>query len=122
MANTSSARKAARQAIRRTEVNKSRRSLYRTAVRKVEEAIAAPPGLEQAATRAIKDLGIDYLQLDDADFGATQVRAEPELWNLELVGVDGASRLYRIQWPRAQPVTRYLPTREDRNGPNRNKP
>lgn len=88
----------------------------------VEEAIAAPPGLEQAATRALKDLGIDYLQLDDADFGATQVRAEPELWNLELVGVDGASRLYRIQWPRARPLTRYLPTREDRDRPNRNKP
>ena len=37
MANTSSARKAARVIARRTEVNKSRRSLMRNSVRKVEE-------------------------------------------------------------------------------------
>jgi small subunit ribosomal protein S20 len=41
MANTKSAKKATRQIARRTEVNKSRRSRLRTAVRKVEEAIAA---------------------------------------------------------------------------------
>lgn len=40
MANTKSAKKAARQTIRRTEVNKSRRSRMRTFIRKVEEAIA----------------------------------------------------------------------------------
>jgi len=41
MANTTSARKAARKIARRTEVNKARRSRVRSAVRKVEEAIAA---------------------------------------------------------------------------------
>jgi small subunit ribosomal protein S20 len=41
MANTKSAKKAARQIARRTVVNKSRRSRMRTAVRRVEEAIAA---------------------------------------------------------------------------------
>ncbi len=41
MANTKSAQKAARQTLRRTEVNKSRRSEMRTYVRKVEEAIAS---------------------------------------------------------------------------------
>jgi len=41
MANTKSAQKAARQTIRRTAVNKSRRSEMRTYVRHVEEAIAA---------------------------------------------------------------------------------
>src|SRR6266545_8200904 len=40
MANTSSARKATRQIARRTIVNKSRRSRLRTAVVKIEEAIA----------------------------------------------------------------------------------
>jgi len=52
MANTSSARKAARVIARRTEVNKSRRSLMRTSVRKVEEAIAA--GDKTAAVEALK--------------------------------------------------------------------
>jgi small subunit ribosomal protein S20 len=41
MPNTSSARKTTRKIARRTEINKSRRSLLRTVVRKVEEAIAA---------------------------------------------------------------------------------
>lgn len=52
MANTKSAKKAARQTIRRTEVNKTRRSLMRTSWRKVEEAIAA--GDAKVATEALR--------------------------------------------------------------------
>ncbi len=52
MANTSSAKKAARQAIRRTEVNKSRRTRMRNEVRSVEEAIIA--GDKVAAVAALK--------------------------------------------------------------------
>jgi small subunit ribosomal protein S20 len=52
MANTSSAKKITRQIVRRTEVNKARRSLLRTSVRKVEEAIAS--GDRNAAVAALK--------------------------------------------------------------------
>jgi small subunit ribosomal protein S20 len=52
MANTSSAKKADRQAKRRTEVNKARRGRMRTEVRKVEEALAA--GDKAAAVAALK--------------------------------------------------------------------
>lgn len=52
MANTKSAKKAARQALRRTEINKSRRSAMRTSVRKVEEAIAS--GDAKAAIAAMQ--------------------------------------------------------------------
>ena len=52
MANTSSAKKAARQTIRRTEVNKARHSALKTGVRKVEEAISA--GDKAAAEAALK--------------------------------------------------------------------
>ncbi len=52
MANTKSAQKAARQAIKRTEVNKGRRSRLRTTVRNVEQAIAA--GDKTAAEAALK--------------------------------------------------------------------
>ena len=41
MANTKSAKKAARQIARRTVINKSRRTRVRTAVRRLEEAISA---------------------------------------------------------------------------------
>ena len=53
MANTKSAKKAARQTIRRTAVNKTRRSHMRTEMRKVEEAIAS--GNKEAARAALKD-------------------------------------------------------------------
>ena len=52
MANSPSAKKRARQAARRTEVNKMRRSRVRTFIRKVEEAIAA--GDQSAALEALK--------------------------------------------------------------------
>jgi small subunit ribosomal protein S20 len=52
MANTSSAKKAARKIARRTAVNKNRRSRVRTHIRKVEEAVAA--GDKTAALAAFK--------------------------------------------------------------------
>ncbi len=53
MANTTSAKKAARKIARRTEVNKARRSQMRSAVRKAEEAIAS--GDRAAALAALKE-------------------------------------------------------------------
>lgn len=53
MANTKSAKKAARQTVHRTEVNKARRSRMRSSVRKVEEAIAA--GDKEAALAALRE-------------------------------------------------------------------
>jgi small subunit ribosomal protein S20 len=52
MANTKSARKAARKIARRTEINKSRRSRARGAVRTVEDAIEA--GDRKAALTAMQ--------------------------------------------------------------------
>jgi len=52
MANTKSAKKAARKIARRTEVNKARRSQMRTFLRKIEEAITA--GNRDAAAAALK--------------------------------------------------------------------
>ena len=53
MANTSSARKAARKIARRTEVNKARRSRMRGTIRMVEEAIAS--GDRTKALEAMKN-------------------------------------------------------------------
>ncbi|QDY70171.1 30S ribosomal protein S20 [Qingshengfaniella alkalisoli] len=52
MANTPQSKKRARQAERRTEVNKARRSRIRTFLRKVEEAIAS--GDKDAASAALR--------------------------------------------------------------------
>ncbi len=53
MANTRSAKKAARQTVRRTEANKARRSRMRSFVRRVEEAIAS--GDKDKASAALKE-------------------------------------------------------------------
>jgi small subunit ribosomal protein S20 len=53
MANTKSAKKAARQTVRRTNANKGRRSRARSCARKVEEAIEA--GDKKAAAAALKE-------------------------------------------------------------------
>jgi small subunit ribosomal protein S20 len=52
MANTSSAKKAARKIIRRAAINKNRRSRVRTYIREVEEALAS--GDKAAAVAAFK--------------------------------------------------------------------
>lgn len=52
MANTSSAKRATRVNIRRTEVNKSRRTRLKSGVRSVEEAIAS--GNKASAEAALK--------------------------------------------------------------------
>lgn len=52
MANSPQAKKRARQAQRRTDINKARRSRIRTHLRKVEEAIAS--GDKDAAAAALK--------------------------------------------------------------------
>ncbi|MFV0386933.1 30S ribosomal protein S20 [Paracoccus sp. (in: a-proteobacteria)] len=52
MANTPQSKKRARQTLRRTEVNKARRSRIRTFLRKVEEAIAS--GNADAARDALR--------------------------------------------------------------------
>lgn len=52
MANTSSAKKATRKMIRKTEINKSRRSNLKSTIKSVEEAIAS--GDKAAAAAALK--------------------------------------------------------------------
>ena len=54
MANTSSAKKAVRKIAHKTEVNRARRSLVRTHIRKVDDAIAA--GDKAAAAEAFKSV------------------------------------------------------------------
>jgi small subunit ribosomal protein S20 len=53
MANTKSAKKAARQQARRADINKARRTRVRSSLRKVEEAIAS--GDRNSALAALKE-------------------------------------------------------------------
>jgi small subunit ribosomal protein S20 len=53
MANTSSAKKAARQAVKRTAINKARRTRVRNQVRKAEEAIVVGVDTKVAAASLV---------------------------------------------------------------------
>ena len=81
MANTSSAKKAARKMLRRTEINKSRSSQLKGYVRKVEEALASgdKAAAKEAVNRAYETTLREGLlferRLFDALF-ATEDRAE----------------------------------------------
>jgi small subunit ribosomal protein S20 len=55
MANTSSAKKAARQMVRRTAVNQVRKTKLKTVVKKVEEALAAGNATEAAAALKVAE-------------------------------------------------------------------
>ncbi|HRD77543.1 MAG TPA: 30S ribosomal protein S20 [Hyphomicrobiaceae bacterium] len=70
MANTSSAKKAARKAIRRTEINKGRSTKLKTAVRKVEAAIAS--GNKEAAAAELK--AVEPVLMRSAQIGVTHKR------------------------------------------------
>lgn len=58
MANTRSAKKAVRRTLRRTEINKARKTRVRSFVRKVEEAIASgdQPAAQAALAKAQPEL------------------------------------------------------------------
>jgi small subunit ribosomal protein S20 len=58
MANTKSAKKATRQIARRTVVNKSRRAHVRSAMRKVEEAIATGDRTQALAAMSVAEPAI----------------------------------------------------------------
>jgi small subunit ribosomal protein S20 len=71
MANTASAKKAARQMVRRTEVNKARRSEVKSYVRKAEEALAS--GDKAAAKTALK--AVEPILMRTAQKGVVHVKA-----------------------------------------------
>lgn len=55
MANTSSAKKAARQAVKRTAVNKMRKTIMRNQVRKAEEAMAGKDATAAASAARVAE-------------------------------------------------------------------
>jgi small subunit ribosomal protein S20 len=71
MANTSSAKKAARQMVRRTAINKARRSRLKSTVRGVEEAIAA--GNKDVAAAALR--AAEPIMMRSANKGVAEKKA-----------------------------------------------
>ncbi|MFM2124484.1 MAG: hypothetical protein RL328_935 [Acidobacteriota bacterium] len=66
---------------------------------KLESTDVPPnPNARRMATYEMHQLGIHYLLLGDGDFGAADVREDPETWGLKLVAEDSGMRLYKTTW------------------------
>ena len=50
------------------------------------------------ATYEMHQRGVHYLLLSDTDYGAADVREDPETWGLKLVAEDSGMRLYKTTW------------------------
>jgi len=63
-----------------------------------EIAVIAPKGeLRRAATREMKERGVEYLVLFESDYGFGGVAASPASWGLSVAGNLGGARLYKIE-------------------------
>jgi hypothetical protein len=56
------------------------------------------PNARRMATYEMHQRGVRYLLLADTDFGAEDVREDPESWGLQLVAKDSGMRLYKATW------------------------
>ena len=56
------------------------------------------PNARRMATYEMHERGVHYLLLADTDYGAEDVREDPESWALILVAEDSGMRLYKTTW------------------------
>ena len=62
----------------------------------VESEIQPQPGLRLAATQELLARGIDYLLINDYNYGYEDVRRNSRYWGMELVSEIGTTRLYKL--------------------------
>lgn len=60
--------------------------------------VAAPPSMRRAATYELDQRGIHYILMYDTDFGADDIREDPEAWGLEEIARGFGARLYKTTW------------------------
>jgi hypothetical protein len=63
-----------------------------------DREIPAPKSARRAATRELHDRGLHYILMWDMDWGADDIREDPEGWGLQLVGDAQGARLYKDIW------------------------
>ncbi|HWB87227.1 MAG TPA: discoidin domain-containing protein [Bryobacteraceae bacterium] len=61
-----------------------------------ESDVRAPSGLRRAATLELKQLGIDYLWVNDSDYASEDMKKYSNSWGITLLGESNGTRFYRI--------------------------
>lgn len=61
--------------------------------------VAPNPNSRRMATYELHQRGIHYVLLFDSDFGAEDLRDDPEAWGLQQIASVNGARLYKTTWP-----------------------
>jgi Dolichyl-phosphate-mannose-protein mannosyltransferase len=63
------------------------------------QAIPAPVGIRRWATRELHARGIDYVVMQDSDWGAEDMREDPESWGFKEIAKGYGARIYKVVVP-----------------------
>ncbi len=63
------------------------------------EIIKAPVGIRKWASRELHARGIDYVVMQDTDWGAEDMREDPESWGFQLLAQGYGARIYKVVAP-----------------------
>jgi hypothetical protein len=61
-----------------------------------EKALAPPEGIRRMISLEIKERGVDYIMLNDGEWGWDDLAEDPEAWGMREVGYAHGARLYEI--------------------------
>jgi hypothetical protein len=63
-----------------------------------EDAVKLHANIRRAATYELHARGVNYLLMSDTDYGADDIREDPESWGLEQIAAGFGTRLYKVVW------------------------
>jgi hypothetical protein len=63
------------------------------------EVIEAPVDIRRWATRELHQRGIDYVLMNDSDWGAEDMREDPGAWGFQEIAKGYGARIYKVVTP-----------------------
>jgi hypothetical protein len=61
--------------------------------------IAAPAAIRKWASRELHERGIDYIVMQDTDWGAEDMREDPESWGMKEIAKGYGARIFKVVAP-----------------------
>jgi hypothetical protein len=64
-----------------------------------DETIPPPVAIRRWASLELHERGIDYIVMQDTDWGAADMREDPESWGFEEIAKGSGARIYKVKTP-----------------------
>ena len=64
-----------------------------------DDALPAPVAIRRYASRELHERGIDYVLMNDTDWGADDMREDPESWGFQEIAKGFGARIYKVVTP-----------------------